>query len=287
MDIRLATADDVPAMADLAAGLQGRPERYIAYLSFEAPSIATEIAEIEDWEAVSAVAMVGEEMVGWLVGELDLEIGRVWWLGPYVSAPNWEVVADALLLHAEARLPAEINQQEMAVEAAFVDLSTWSERYGFHADPGSVAVALEGAVGGSPVATRPVGPSDGETVGALHDRLFPDTHYTGRQIVESTDPRHIRLAAEIDGAVVGYVALEHHADDSGYVDFLGVDEAHRGAGIGGGLVAAGASLLRERGCGRIHLTVREDNAPARALYARLGFVEELHLLPLRKGFTLP
>ena len=32
---------------------------------------------------------------------------------------------------------------------------------------------------------------------------------------------------------------------------------------------------------------REANAPARALYARLGFVEELTLVPLRKGFTLP
>jgi ribosomal protein S18 acetylase RimI-like enzyme len=71
------------------------------------------------------------------------------------------------------------------------------------------------------------------------------------------------------------------------VDFLGVDEAHRGAGIGGGLVAAGALLLSERGCARIHLTVRDANAPARALYARLGFIDELRVIPLRKGFTLP
>ena len=287
MEIRAASAHDLPAMAELAAGLQGRPDRGIPYLSADAQSITTEITELEAWESVSAVAFVDGDIVGWLVGELDLEIGRVWWLGPFVATSDWDQVADALLACAEALLPASVDQQEFAVDAAFEDLSTWSERHGFHADPGSVALALEGPIAASPIVTRAVGADDVDSVGVLHDHLFPDTHYTGRQIVESADPRHVRLAAEIDGAVVGYVALEHQADDSGYVDFLGVDVEHRGAGIGGGLVAAGAALLRERGCGRIHLTVREANAAARALYARIGFVEELHLLPLRKGFTLP
>ncbi len=287
MDVRFATASDLPSMAQLAASLQGRPERHIPYLSDDAASITAEITELPTWESVSAVAVSGGEIIGWLVGEIDLEIGRVWWLGPFVNVSEWAAVAGALLAHAEAALPTEVTQQEFAIDAAFIELAEWSAQHGFHADPGSVALALDGPIEASPIATREIRADDVEFVAPLHDRLFPNTHYTGRQIVESDDDRHVRLVAEIDGAVVGYVAVEHQADDSGYVDFLGVDDAHRGAGIGGGLVAAGAAVLRERGCGRIHLTVREAHAGARALYARLGFVEELLLVPLRKGFTLP
>ncbi|MDW3217163.1 MAG: GNAT family N-acetyltransferase [Acidimicrobiales bacterium] len=287
MDIRSAVVDDLSAMAALAEPLQRRPDRHIAYLSVDAPSITTEIADLTAWEAVSAVAHLDGELVGWLVGEIDAEIGRVWWLGPFATTADWSTVADALLSHAEAQLPGAITEQEFAVDGRFDDLVTWSETHGFHADPGSIAIALGGPVAGAAIDTRDAGPGDLDAVGALHDRLFPDTHTTGRQIVETTDPRHIRLVAEVDGAVVGYVALEEQADGSGYVDFVGVEESHRGAGIGGGLVAAGVAALRERGCGRIHLTVREANAAARALYARLGFVEEFTLVPLRKGFTLP
>lgn len=287
MDIRSAVADDLSAMAVLAEPLQRRPDRHVAYLSVDAASITTEIAELPEWETVSAVAHIDGDLRGRLVGEIDVEMGRVWWLGPFVATADWSAVADALLSHAEAQLPGAITEQEFAVDGRFDDLMTWSETRGFHADPGSIAVALLGPVSGAAIDTRDAGPGDLDTVGALHDRLFPDTHTTGRQIVETTDPRHIRLVTEIDGAVVGYVALEEQADGSGYVDFLGVDEAHRGAGIGGGLVAAGVAALRERGCGRIHLTVREANTAARALYARLGFVEEATLVPLRKGFTLP
>jgi hypothetical protein len=66
--------------------------------------------------------MVDGEIVAWLVGEVNLEIGRVWWLGPYVAVPEWEVMADALLAHAQTRLPAEISQQELAIDAAFGQL---------------------------------------------------------------------------------------------------------------------------------------------------------------------
>lgn len=287
MEVRTARADDLGEMAELAARLQARPQRHIPYLSTDVASIRTEIEELGEWETASAVAVVDERIVGWLVGEIDTEIGRVWWLGPFVAGSNWTGTADVLLAHADARLPAGIEQQEFAIDEAFDDLRRWSAGHGFHVDPGSVAVALEGPIAGSPIATRAVIPDDLDTVGALHDRLFPDTHTTGRQLVGSADARHIRLVAELDGEVVGYVAAEHQADGSGYVDFLGVEETRRGAGIGGGLVVAAAEVLRSRGCDRIHLSVREANASARALYARLGFVEELTLIPLRKGFTLP
>jgi ribosomal protein S18 acetylase RimI-like enzyme len=51
---------------------------------------------------------------------------------------------------------------------------------------------------------------------------------------------------------------------------LGVDEAHRGRGIGRGLVAALADLAREAGCDGMWLLTDDDNAAALATYRAAG-----------------
>jgi ribosomal protein S18 acetylase RimI-like enzyme len=54
---------------------------------------------------------------------------------------------------------------------------------------------------------------------------------------------------------------------------LAVLPAARGAGVGRALLAAVAARARALGCCKVTLEVREDNAPARRLYARAGFVD--------------
>lgn len=46
---------------------------------------------------------------------------------------------------------------------------------------------------------------------------------------------------------------------------------HRRRGVGRALLEAVAAGARELGCCRVTLEVRQDNAPARALYAAVGF----------------
>lgn len=55
---------------------------------------------------------------------------------------------------------------------------------------------------------------------------------------------------------------------------IGVIAAFRGRGIGTRLVAATLERARATGLTRIQLDVRERNAPAIALYEKLGFVAE-------------
>lgn len=55
---------------------------------------------------------------------------------------------------------------------------------------------------------------------------------------------------------------------------MGLLPTHRHRGIGKQLLSAAISTAWSRGLQRIELTVREDNANARALYARLGFHDE-------------
>jgi ribosomal-protein-alanine N-acetyltransferase len=81
------------------------------------------------------------------------------------------------------------------------------------------------------------------------------------------------------GQAAGMVVLHfrrrlNHATFEGWISDLVVREAFRGRGIGGALVAAVIAEWRLRGSHRIQLEVASDRRVARALYARMGFVEQ-------------
>jgi len=78
------------------------------------------------------------------------------------------------------------------------------------------------------------------------------------------DPSPAPLAAVARGAV---------ADGWLVVTAVTVDERYRRRGLATAVMAALASWGRERGAGSCLLQVVESNAPALALYARLGFTE--------------
>ena len=57
----------------------------------------------------------------------------------------------------------------------------------------------------------------------------------------------------------------------GWVNYLAVHPERRGRGDGRALMAELEHRLLARGCPKINLQVREDNAVALAFYERLGF----------------
>jgi ribosomal-protein-alanine N-acetyltransferase len=283
MEFRVAVDGDLMAMSRMAANMQADPAGAIAYLGVGADGIAGELADI-DWCSVSALAVDGERLTGWLVGDVDPELGRVFWLGPFVSADDWEAVATGLYTNCSGQLPSDVSEQEMAIDSRFERLERWAASLGFAPGHGSAALVLEAEVDDPEVTTRPVVDADLGQLGALHEQLFPGTHTTGRQLVMERDRRHGRLVVEVDGVLAGYVAYELQPDGAGYIDFLGVTDRFRGAGLGAQLVRASVVELRRLEADPIHLTVRQDNHAARALYASLGFTEERVIRPLRKGF---
>lgn len=80
-----------------------------------------------------------------------------------------------------------------------------------------------------------------------------------------------------DGVVVGWCdVLPTYGEARAHVGILGmglVPNARR-RGIGAKLMEAGIQTAWAKGFSRIELTVRTDNARAKALYARFGFVVE-------------
>lgn len=83
--------------------------------------------------------------------------------------------------------------------------------------------------------------------------------------------RHVLVARDADGAVVGVATFQAVADVADLHRVV-VRSDQRGHGIGRLLVLAGIDWARATGAERVLLEVEVDNAPARALYEGIGFV---------------
>lgn len=76
---------------------------------------------------------------------------------------------------------------------------------------------------------------------------------------------------ETDPILVPYSVLEE--DQSYYICGMAVEEAHRGRGIGAGLLDEAERTSRQLGFEKLSLIVFEQNVGARRLYERCGYAE--------------
>lgn len=279
-----ASIDDAAA---LVAELQADPGHHIGYLGQDPAALVEQLRALEPRGLAAVLAATdGGRIVGLLGAEWDDEPPRVWWHGPMVGDEGrWDEVADRLYSAGRALLPDTVVEQELAPEDANERVAAFAQRHGFVRGTGSAVLERrldEGPVtltGGSRLPVRRFRDDDRASVAALHDALFPDTHLPGHRIDEGA--RRIVLVALDGDDLAGYVAAEIQEDEEGYLDYLGVDPRHQRQGIGALLIAHVCEALRAEGCPTVGLTVREDNPAARALYDRLGFIEERVLVPWR------
>jgi ribosomal protein S18 acetylase RimI-like enzyme len=305
-DLEFVHADSswLAELAQLAETCQRDPTRHCAYASIDAAAIAEEVADIASWESSNTAAVVMNpdrtrpDMVGWLVADVDEEMSRIWWWGPFVDGADWAVVADSLYAQARAdlveRVPGAADfAEEMAIDSRAVVMQEFAIRHGFRVEEASAClvvtpeqITLPDAID---VDLRPFGPGTPDavvtTVAALHDALFPNTHLPGHRLVEVDDRRSRLVAMTGDAEVAGYVAVERQHDASLYIDFVGVAPRHGRRGIGRALVAESCRRGFAEGALRAHLTVRVSNLAAQSMYRSLGFEEDRMLVPLRRGIV--
>jgi ribosomal protein S18 acetylase RimI-like enzyme len=81
------------------------------------------------------------------------------------------------------------------------------------------------------------------------------------------------LVAVEDELVVG-VVMAGYEGHRGWVNYLAVDPGRRRQGLGKDLMAAAERLLAERGCPKINLQVRSENADVIAFYVALGYMKD-------------
>jgi len=81
------------------------------------------------------------------------------------------------------------------------------------------------------------------------------------------------LVAEEEGGVAATVMVGYDGH-RGWVNYLAVDPALRGRGLGRALMRRAEELLIERGCPKLNLQVRAGNEHVVEFYAALGYTDD-------------
>ncbi len=98
------------------------------------------------------------------------------------------------------------------------------------------------------------------------------------------DQPHVLYVAECGGERAGFVLMLDTMPDEvtrmpqGFIAYMAVEPADRRCGIGRRLLTAAEDEARRRRLPYLGLMVTEDNAAARALYERAGYLTERRLL---------
>lgn len=109
-------------------------------------------------------------------------------------------------------------------------------------------------------------------VAALEKICFSDPWSENSIACELNNPLSLWLVAELDGQVVGYIGSQSVPPESDVMN-VAVSPAFRRQGIAEKLVLTLCEALAKAGNTSLTLEVRATNAPAIALYEKLGFTQ--------------
>lgn len=88
-----------------------------------------------------------------------------------------------------------------------------------------------------------------------------------RKLADS--PWGLLVAVEEEQVIA--VAMVGYDGHRGSVNYLAVDPDRRGRGVGGAVMARAEQLLADRGCPKINLQVRSENADVITFYQQRGY----------------
>lgn len=117
---------------------------------------------------------------------------------------------------------------------------------------------------------RRAGPRDLPAIMTIENASFSLPWSEWSMLQELTREDCIYLIAEIEGIAVGYGGLWLGLDE-GHVGTLAVSPEARGHGVAEAVMLALIACARANDCDIVLLEYRVSNAPAEALYAKLGF----------------
>jgi len=277
MIIQKANPEEFPAIADLVARECQNPVTQCIHSSTgEDP--ASLLGEIEKWHQSGEIFYVTAYQDGALTGvmgcEYDLSQGRGWLRGPF-AIRDWEITVPGLYNALLDNLPGPVRRLDTFLHIQNTRGNAFYLERGFEQkEIGHTYTAPRPDLPPNPhVDCIPLTPPYHTGFASLHDEVFPNTYYSGAQILEQLDENHQVFVYVKDTAVLGYLyIIAEPWTDEGYIEFLGVKEKERGQGIGGKLLATALHwAFSTKQVPQVDLTVTDANNNARNLYEKAGF----------------
>ncbi len=290
--ITRATPEELDEVLDLVAIEQADLTRGTTMLGETRDGIAAELGDLEPpWADTVRVAREDERIVGATLVEWDEESARAWVFGPWVPGGDeaWSRWAGPLLDAALEQLPAGIDRVELAGEVSHIRMAGLAAERGWVASEVNHVYAADAVAARTwsdpTLAIRPATAADREDIRPLHDHEFPATYApVERLLPDEPDGKYHVLVAGDGARLLGYAAGRVQPDGDGYLDYLAVNDAARGHGVGRDLlVAIGRYLVERSPHHNVNLTVQDHRAPARRLYESLGFTRKLSMV----GYSRP
>jgi ribosomal-protein-alanine N-acetyltransferase len=124
---------------------------------------------------------------------------------------------------------------------------------------------------GEPVVSD-AGPRDATAIARLHAASFRRGWSDGEVEQLLMDAQVVADRARVGRDLVGFVIARHAAGEAEVLS-IAVDASARGCGLGGKLLQRNLQRLAGLGVREVFLEVGADNAPALALYDRMGFAQ--------------
>jgi len=257
-------------------------------------SHVAELAGLRTGEAAFwRVAGPRREMRGVIGCEIDRSQRRAWIRGPWAVPGSSSAALEGALLETLERGLPEIDRLDAFPSEKSETLVALYRGAGYCWM--NVHRVMQAALGdnGTPPASdlsiRHARPDDLLEWLPLHHGLFPGSYLSDDEIRAATNggPRLV-LTALFAGRPAGYlIATDDATLGELYVDYLGVEPAARGRGLGRELLLYAMRWGERRGRRRAALTVRQDRKEALSLYLQCGFRQARAGVHWRKDRSSP
>lgn len=221
-----------------------------------------------------------DELIGVLGFDADLESNSAEIWGPFIKGTNWEVVNQLWnrmieLLHDDinsiSMFPNKLNKQVLQL-AKDLSFNKHSDQTILNFNQNRITELVE-------VSIVELKEEYFEEMKKLHDKFFPNTYYSGQQIINRLNEDRKVFIIINDGQLDGYIYVEAEpAYGESSIEFFAVQESERGKGIGSKLLTAALKwLFSIESIKSITLCVNSSNQNAINLYKKVGF-QQIHEL---------
>ena len=216
----------------------------------------------------------------------DLEKQYIYVWGPLIAAENWDALSEDLWRAVAPKLPAENRRFDIFCHKQNRRVQAWAERREIPPNSDQFIMAFErGQLSQLPPA-EPVRltPELHEQFIALHEASFPNTYYSGAEIISRINDHQQVFVVTAGDTLLGYTYVEAKPEfGEGHIEFIAVSESARGRGVGQQLLTGLLHwLFSFPEINTIELVVSGENPAALSLYRRVGFQELYHMVSFRR-----
>jgi GNAT superfamily N-acetyltransferase len=263
--------------AEFIAKMNILPECHIGYLGTSQNDIFQSLEEMNrDAESAAFIVREGDALAGFLGADADLNKGTAELWGPFGQENELMGLLWEKALHF---FEGKLHTYFLFADTANHDAAEFASKNGFMLQSAQTYMELKDNSfnGLRKVSLLPIHCHSAFI--HLHDALFPQTYYSGKEIIERmNDYYKVYTSLDADG-LNGYLYAEYNREEKeGSIEFIGVDPCKRKNGIGRNLLEMAVhDLFVNSGANSIKLCAGTANEKALSIYKKAGFTVERSL----------